>query len=458
MTEPSKPASRCGTYAEYQQHRKRGEVPCEACRLAQHEYAEQYRRSRGMQPREPLRPCGTRAAYLRHKEHGEEPCQPCVTAYREAHRLEEEQHRRRQGAKPRPSLQPCETEAGYRRHLKAGEEPCPGCREAVCRNGRERYVPSDRVLQPCGTYSAYRRHVSAGELPCEACNEAHRAYARSRYVSTEKNPARKGRKQGDPLRPCGTYAAYIRHIRHAEIPCDLCCQSARDYQAAGRKPRIVRSCGTYAAYGRHLRKGEIPCGPCREASRAYRVGRYRLTLQSAVQAPCGTWTAYRRHVRNDEAPCDECQAAWRRTYGRPRAKRTGNQPCGTYAAYIRHIRAREDPCRPCQRAHLAYGARRRALELGATIAPLPPDFMDLLVARYGSQCGPVWQPGAGCGKPILAGKETLDHVIPLTKGGLHCMENFQLMHRSCNTRKGAKVPPSEVTVKILAAVAEAGYL
>jgi hypothetical protein len=37
---------------------------------------------------------------------------------------------------------------------------------------------SQRVLQPCGTPAAYARHKKAGEEPCEACHEAELAYRR----------------------------------------------------------------------------------------------------------------------------------------------------------------------------------------------------------------------------------------------------------------------------------------
>lgn len=356
----------------------------------------------------------------------------------------------------------CGTYAGYSRHQKRGEEPCEACRvahrEYMRAYKRYRAGHPRRPLHPCGTYPAYRRHVNAGEKPCESCAEARRAYRLSRYVSTEKGLARKGRKHGDPLKPCGTYAAYIRHVRHGEVPCEMCAQAALDQRQAGRKERAVKPCGTYAAYGRHLRKGEDPCESCREASRVYGRSKYRKLRQAVKRVPeCGTVAGYRKHVRSGELPCNECQAVQDRSYGWLKGPRKNTQPCGTYAAYIRHIRAGEDVCGPCQRAHLEYGSRRRAMELGATIAPLPLDFMSLLLAQYGSRCGSVWQPGAGCGKPIPAGKETLDHIIPVTKGGLHCMENFQLMHRSCNTRKGNKMPPPEVAGKVMAAIEAAGY-
>ncbi|CQR75081.1 HNH endonuclease [Sporomusa ovata DSM 2662] len=34
---------------------------------------------------------------------------------------------------------------------------------------------------------------------------------------------------------------------------------------------------------------------------------------------------------------------------------------------------------------------------------------------------------------------TIDHIIPLSKGGLHCMSNCQLAHRRCNSLKGSKI-------------------
>jgi hypothetical protein len=34
-----------------------------------------------------------------------------------------------------------------------------------------------------------------------------------------------------------------------------------------RPQRVLEPCGTTAAYKRHLRKGEAPCGPCQDANR-----------------------------------------------------------------------------------------------------------------------------------------------------------------------------------------------
>lgn len=46
-----------------------------------------------------------------------------------------------------------------------------------------------------------------------------------------------------------------------------------------------------------------------------------------------------------------------------------------------------------------------------------------------------------CNKPVAVESMTLDHVIPLARGGCHVSSNLQTAHRSCNSRKGAKLLP-----------------
>jgi 5-methylcytosine-specific restriction endonuclease McrA len=42
-----------------------------------------------------------------------------------------------------------------------------------------------------------------------------------------------------------------------------------------------------------------------------------------------------------------------------------------------------------------------------------------------------------CGKPIENMKDcTIDHIIPVSKGGLTTVENCQLAHRKCNLKRG----------------------
>lgn len=67
--------------------------------------------------------------------------------------------------------------------------------------------------------------------------------------------------------------------------------------------------------------------------------------------------------------------------------------------------------------------RRYAAQVGATVGPV--DVAELH-ALY-SDCYLCQQP--------LNGDSTQEHVIPLSRGGAHCMENLRLAHGACNSAK-----------------------
>ena len=63
--------------------------------------------------------------------------------------------------------------AEYQRQYRAKK-----AREA----GREPGKPGRPVEQPCGTQAAYKRHQRNGETPCEPCRVAWSAYQRELYA------------------------------------------------------------------------------------------------------------------------------------------------------------------------------------------------------------------------------------------------------------------------------------
>ena len=70
-----------------------------------------------------------------------------------------------------------------------------------------------------------------------------------------------------------------------------------------------------------------------------------------------------------------------------------------------------------------------------------PDFsinLQLLCERDHGIC-------AICGKPVNMETDacnneygSIDHIIPLAKGGTHTWDNVQLAHRVCNSKKGTQ--------------------
>lgn len=75
-------------------------------------------------------------------------------------------------------------------------------------------------------------------------------------------------------------------------------------------------------------------------------------------------------------------------------------------------------------------AARRARKLGAFVEPIDKALLWELEAGI---CGI-------CQLPCDASNWHMDHIIPLSKGGLHAYHNVQVAHPFCNQSKGASLP------------------
>lgn len=77
--------------------------------------------------------------------------------------------------------------------------------------------------------------------------------------------------------------------------------------------------------------------------------------------------------------------------------------------------------------------RRRALKKGATVGE--PFTVDEIRERDGNRCHLCRRkvPPKPYPHPLSA---SLDHVVPLTKGGMHERSNVRLAHLRCNVEKG----------------------
>ena len=64
---------------------------------------------------------------------------------------------------------------------------------------------------------------------------------------------------------------------------------------------------------------------------------------------------------------------------------------------------------------------------------------NMLINSKGAVCGI-------CNKPIKNMKQcTIDHIIPISKGGQTTLDNCQLAHVWCNKKKGSKIYKSKKT-------------
>lgn len=44
-----------------------------------------------------------------------------------------------------------------------------------------------------------------------------------------------------------------------------------------------------------------------------------------------------------------------------------------------------------------------------------------------------------CGGPLAGSQMQFDHIVPLTRGGMHCRENLRPTHARCNLRKSSRL-------------------
>ncbi|NJR65817.1 MAG: HNH endonuclease [Leptolyngbyaceae cyanobacterium CRU_2_3] len=65
---------------------------------------------------------------------------------------------------------------------------------------------------------------------------------------------------------------------------------------------------------------------------------------------------------------------------------------------------------------------------------IPPEVRNYVWDRDRHQC-------KSCGCPATAGELTIDHIIPLAKGGTNDISSFQTLCRSCNSRKKHHLDP-----------------
>lgn len=54
-----------------------------------------------------------------------------------------------------------------------------------------------------------------------------------------------------------------------------------------------------------------------------------------------------------------------------------------------------------------------------------------------------------CGAPASVDEGSIDHIVPLSKGGEHTYANVQLAHKSCNFAKGNRALPAGEQLRLI---------
>lgn len=97
------------------------------------------------------------------------------------------------------------------------------------------------------------------------------------------------------------------------------------------------------------------------------------------------------------------------------------------------------PLSPVERIQLRIYARRRSADLklvkrAVALGDLKAELIsrDFIRERDNGVCHI-------CTRWVSVHEESLDHVIPLARGGTHTADNLKLAHKVCNSRKGDRL-------------------
>ena len=187
----------------------------------------------------------------------------------------------------------------------------------------------------------------------------------------------------------------------------------------------MRASKPVTEFGRDRQKSDgltSRCKVCRRAEeRAY------------AQSDAGKASASRRRQRY-YAENAERMAAWTRAwrekhpgYSAEANRKWREANPGAAAAYHQANRDKA----------VLRGLERRARKTAATIGPI--DLKALWDSNQGrcQLCGGAIDPSLRWPDPM---SQSVDHIVPLSKGGTHEQSNLQWTHLVCNIRKGATVP------------------
>jgi 5-methylcytosine-specific restriction endonuclease McrA len=180
------------------------------------------------------------------------------------------------------------------------------------------------------------------------------------------------------------------------------------------QPQVnVGSLHRQAATRRAVELGVKPCKGCGEV------------------LPLGQFPADRKSPHIGKARCWPCERARKREYYRRNPTPTREYvkayvEVNREAVFARRQAWLEVNREWANRNQFIYKARRRARQTSADCGCVTLPALRLMAAALGGLC-------AYCESPF----EHWDHAIPLSRGGLHCLDNLVPACAPCNLRKGS---------------------
>jgi HNH endonuclease len=191
----------------------------------------------------------------------------------------------------------------------------------------------------------------------------------------------------------------------------------------------------FAAYSHSVSKHPLTAEEKRERKRAYEAARYRpkprtlLTPEEKAErnrATARKWYAAHHQSkppRPDHAKARAWYAAHRAEFG-PRMRDYMRDRHATQPAEWRDQQYRQKGTALCEHPD--------CLSIG------PVALLLRVTAPRCYLCGMALSPSIGRGEP---GHMQVDHVVPRSRGGRHCVENIRLACEPCNRWKGASLLP-----------------
>lgn len=206
--------------------------------------------------------------------------------------------------------------------------------------------------------------------------------------------------------------AYIK-CRHVYLQCQCDCGTITITQATAIRSGHTKSCGCLYREGRRT----INLTHGRSYTKEYEKEYYKTHRTSFVAR------AVASYIKNRNTILQRHKIQYAMNPDKYRQRKRNE--------WLKHGERYRKTCRIWKKTNREkineINSRRRALKRNAEGSFTLQEWRDLK-AKYSHQC-------AWCKKK---GKLTIDHIVPISKGGTNWISNIQPLCLSCNSKKGAK--------------------